>query len=118
MNCKHCGFELPDTAKFCRSCGKPQGVGIEQVLTAPARAPAAKSVALKSMLISIAIVGSVGGIGYWGWTQKVVADEKKSVAARLQAALTRHSNEKHSNTALEIIWCVSRRWIVHKAGAS
>ena len=89
MNCKHCGFELPDTAKFCRSCGKPQGVGIEPVLTAPAaaaRAPAAKSIALKSMLISIAIVGSVGGTGYWGWTQKVVSDEKKSVAASLQAA--------------------------------
>ena len=24
MLCKHCGYELPETAKFCRSCGKPQ----------------------------------------------------------------------------------------------
>jgi hypothetical protein len=24
MICKHCGYELPSTAKFCRSCGKPQ----------------------------------------------------------------------------------------------
>ena len=24
MYCQHCGTDLPDSAKFCRSCGKPQ----------------------------------------------------------------------------------------------
>ena len=24
MHCVHCGAEIPDYAKFCTSCGKPQ----------------------------------------------------------------------------------------------
>jgi hypothetical protein len=29
MDCKHCGFELADTAKFCNSCGKSKGARID-----------------------------------------------------------------------------------------
>ena len=29
MHCVHCGAEIPDYAKFCTSCGKPQAVPTE-----------------------------------------------------------------------------------------
>jgi hypothetical protein len=130
MNCKHCGFELPDTAKFCRSCGKPQGVGIDQKVTAPVSAPAApapvaapaaqaapapppaasvaapqpspaptpapalqvaastpaaKSNLVAYLAVAIGFIASVGGTGYWGWTQRVLAEEQKNIIAKFQA---------------------------------
>jgi len=105
MICKHCGYELPDTAKFCRSCGKPQSADVP-VSTAPAPAPvatpapvstpapapqtafttpAAKSNLVAYLAVAISFIASVGGVGYWGWTQRVLAEEQKTIIVKFQA---------------------------------
>lgn len=110
MKCQKCGFELPDTAKFCRSCGTKQ-----EQLTAPVATPQAppipvlsdvvqKSTAAKASLprapapvpitatkartttyvvVGLVIVAVVSGVGYWGWKQRVSANAlAKQVAAQ------------------------------------
>lgn len=42
--CTHCGTELPGTARFCPSCGKPAGTSAAEATTsAPVTAPAAEA---------------------------------------------------------------------------
>lgn len=148
MKCHACGYEMPDYAKFCKSCGAPKPINKPassiaapvsasiqepipvpisvpapvaaqalasvqtplqapvQVAASPAkelRFPAApdippstqhaavviKTASNKGIVIKVAIglliLALLGGVGFWGWTQKNLANEKAALIAKQQA---------------------------------
>ena len=149
MKCNKCGYDLPASAKFCRSCGASQISGLEssgavqnQVEMPAAAIPAtssrtaatqeatpqtlepdssgtmqdriekpaapiptassqsaviqeavpqtvpsgAKSKAPMYAVVGFLVVMALSGVGYWGWTQKELANEQAVQLAKQEAA--------------------------------
>jgi OOP family OmpA-OmpF porin len=116
MKCPSCGYQpLPQRANFCRSCGvniktfkPPQQEPVNQnivesekiqatVNLTTADAPSIKAVSntKKSIVIPI-IVGVLVlllGVGFWGYQQKITADQNAALAAK-QIAEAKDALEK------------------------
>lgn len=79
MQCIKCLFELPNTAKFCRSCGVRQDqaviAGLPVLAPVPAPAPI-KSNLPKFIAVGLLVALCTAGGSYWALSQKAAADLK------------------------------------------
>jgi hypothetical protein len=126
--CKKCGNELIPNAKFCKHCGtnventsasnsalQPTPINAlnsqqsqQESLVVNAPKPiATKSNTTKYSVIAILLTILIGGVGYWGWSNKKVAEEQSALIAKQQAEAEAQKiaaeAEKNERTKLELL---------------
>ena len=98
MYCTNCGDAVEPNAAFCSKCGarqadQPSSAAPVPSAPAPAIPPSSNSsvparAGRSAILVAVValVLATVGGVGYWGWSNKVARDEAVQKLSGDQAA--------------------------------
>lgn len=94
MFCANCGTAIEADSRFCSNCGAqrsgitpPPASAAAPVARAPVgRPPSAIRHIAVWLAIAVPVLAIVGGVGYWGWTNKVARDQAVQELANSEAA--------------------------------
>ena len=83
MKCHQCGFELPDTAKFCRSCGAKQGQSLvtQSVMESPISTPPIQPKVSVDVVVTPKAQGELSGLESIAIKKSEPAREESSVGS-------------------------------------